>query len=136
MKIESRIGQLEHTSEKIYKFISDFRNFNNFIPEDRVFDWMAEEDSCNFKIDMLGNVRMLITEREPFKLIKVISDPEVGSYNFTLWIQIKELNNYDSRIKITMEPKLNQVMLSMVKNPLKKFLDSLIDEIEGFEFQA
>jgi hypothetical protein len=83
---------------------------------------------------MLGKVRLEIIERVEGKLVKVTSDPEVSQYNFNLWIQLVEPAENDTRIKVTIEPLINQVLKAMVKTPLKEFVNSLIDEIEKFEF--
>ena len=136
MKIESKTGQLSFPESTIYAFVSDFRNFNNFIPGDSVKDWKASEDTCSFSMDLLGNVEMNIIEKTPNKLVKIESNPGVSQYNFTLWIQIKEVASNDSRVRVTMEPQLNAIMLGMVKPQLKKFLDSLIDELERFKFPS
>lgn len=134
MKIESKTGCSANPAANIYRFISDFRNFNNFIPADKVTDWQAEQDHCTFRLDMLGKFKLNIIEKEENKLIKITSDPEESQYNFNLWIQFRELAQDDTRIRITMEPLINQFLLSMVKSPLKKFADSLIEEIENFKF--
>jgi hypothetical protein len=136
MKIESRIGKSMVPVDRIYKFASDFRNFNNFIPEDKISNWKADEDECSFSADMIGNVKLQIVERETNKLIKITSDPAVNQYNFNLWLQFKEQNSDDTRIKITIEPLVNKFLLPMVKGPLKSFVDSLVDEIENFDFKT
>ncbi|MCF8226766.1 MAG: hypothetical protein K9J30_12885 [Bacteroidales bacterium] len=136
MKIESKIGSVRSPAQKVYDFIADFRNFNNVIPADKISGWEADQDSCRFKMDMLGNVKLNIIEREPEKLVKIASDPDTSQYNFTLWIQTKQVQTDDSRVKVTIEPNINQVLLGMVKSPLKQFVDSLIDEIEKFDFQS
>jgi hypothetical protein len=136
MKIVSKIGKVSYPVGKVYTFISDFKNFNNFIPDDKVSNWEADNDTCSFSMDMLGKVGLKIVEREKDSLVKISSDPGKSQYNFHLWIQLKEASEMDTRIKITMEPLLNQVMLAMVKSPLKSFVDSLIDEIEKFEFES
>lgn len=134
MKLESKIVKSSHPENRIFSFVSDFRNFTNFIPADKISNWEAGEDSCNFSMDLLGRVRMTIVERTPFSTVKVESDPSVTQYNFTLWIQLKEMAEDDTRIRLSMEPKLNPVLLSMVKGYLKEFLDKLAEEMAGFEF--
>jgi len=134
VKIESKIGSSAFPANIIYDFISDFNHFRNFIPIDKISDWKADTDTCSFNMSMLGNIALKITEKDPGKLIKITSDPAKSSYNFTLWIQIKEIAADESRIKLTIEPQLSKVMLSMAKTPLKNFIDSLVDEIEKFEF--
>ena len=133
MKIESKAGRSEYPASALYNFISDFRNFNNFIPQDKVSEWTAEEEKCSFRMDLLGRMALTIVEKESPKLVKISSDPSVSQYNFNLWIQFKEAGEKDTRLRITIEPQLNQVMLSMVKGHLKSFIDSLVDEIEKFE---
>ncbi len=134
MKIESRIGKADSGAELIYNFIIDFRNFKNIIPQEKVSDWEADEESCSFKIDTIGTMGMKIFEKEPFKLIKIKSDPSISQYNFTMWIQIKEVDATGSRIKITIEPDINKMLIPMVKSPLKQFVNSLVEKIETFDF--
>lgn len=134
MKIESKIGKSESGSESIYQFITDFRNFRNIIPQDKISDWHADKENCNFKVDPVGQMGMKIFEKEPFKLIKIKSDPSVSQYNFTMWIQLKELERSDTRIKITLEPEINKMLIPMVKGPLKEFADSLVNRMEVFKF--
>jgi hypothetical protein len=134
MKIESKTGTSPYPEESIYKFVSDFRNFNKFIPEEAVSDWEASEEQCMFKMDLLGKVELKIIEKEPFKLVKIVSNPDVSQYNFNLWIQIKSVGPRESKIKVTIEPLINAIMLGMVKSHLKKFVDSLVEEVEKFKF--
>ena len=132
MRIESRTGRKEYPAIELYSFIEDFRNFNNFIPQDKVSDWKADADHCSFRMDLLGKVALSIVDKEKGKLVKISSDPSVSQYNFNLWVQLKEVDANDTAIRITIEPLLNKVMLSMVKSHLKNFVDSVVDEIEKF----
>jgi hypothetical protein len=134
MKIESKIGKSESGSEIIYNFVTNFRNFKNIIPQDKVSDWLADEESCSFKMDPVGKMGMKIFEKEPHKLIKITSDPSISQYNFTMWIQIVEAGITDSRIKITIQPEINKMLIPMVKGPLKQFVDSLVEKMETFNY--
>ena len=64
------------------------------------------------------------------------SDPEFSKYQFTIWIQLKKVASDDTRIKITIEPLVNKMLLPMVKVPLKKLADGLIDKMESYDFPA
>ncbi len=134
MKIESKVGTILHNDEKIYSFLTDFNNFENLIPADQVSNWQANENECSFEITGLGKTGMKIIEKEPFKLIK-ISDIESSKFNFFLWIQLKQVNENDTKVKVTIEPQLNQMMLMMVKKPLKQFVDKLVGQMENFSFK-
>lgn len=134
MKIESKIGKSTSSDEKIYLFITNFHNFKELLPADRVTAWEASEDRCSFNVDPLGRTGLMIVEKEPHKLIKMVSDPEFSSYQFNIWIQLKKVDDKDTRIKVTIEPVVNKMLLPMLKIPLQKLADGIINKIEGFEF--
>ncbi len=132
LRIESKTGVIKHPAEKIYDYISNFDNFRSLMPEDKVKDFESSGDSCRFTVEGLGQAGLKIVEKEPPKLIKISSD-EQTSFDFLLWIQIKEVNPADSRIRITAEVNLNPLMASMVKGPLKKFVDTLVEQAEKLD---
>ena len=134
MKIESRIGKSASSDQAIYKFISNFHNFKDLLPADKVSGWEASEDKCSFQVDPLGRTGLMIVNREPYSLVKMSSDPEFSSYQFTIWVQLKKVAPDDTRIRITIEPHVNMMLMPMVKGPLKKLADGLIEKMETFDF--
>jgi hypothetical protein len=134
MKIESRVGKSSSSDVKIYDFVSNFHNFKELLPADKVSGWEASEDKCSFNVDPLGRTGLMIIEKEPHKLIKMVSDPEFSSYQFNIWIQLKKISDNDTRVKVTIEPLVNKMLLPMLKLPLKKLADGIINKLEGFTF--
>jgi hypothetical protein len=134
MKIESRIGKSASGDQAIYSFISNFHNFKDLLPADKVSGWEASEDKCSFQVDPLGRTGLMIVQKEPHSLVKMSSDPEFSSYQFTIWVQLKKVAPEDTRIKITIEPHVNMMLMPMVKGPLKKLADGLIDRMESYDF--
>ena len=136
VKIESKIGKSAHSDKQIYDFISDFNNFKSLLPEGRVSGWEASEDRCSFNVDPVGRTGLQFIEKSPHKLLKIASMPEFSKYQFNIWIQIKKVAENDSRVKITIEPLVNKMLLPMIKSPLKLFVNGLINKIEGFDFST
>ena len=136
MKIESRIGKSEHRDQEIYAFITDFNNFRELIPSDKVSQWESTEDQCSFQVDPIGRTGLQIVEKTPCTLVKMESLRSYSNHQFTIWIQLKEVGEKDTRLKITIEPQVNKMILPMIKGPLKKFADGLMDKIEGFDFSS
>jgi len=134
MKIESKIGRSVNSDKQIFNFITDFNNFKTLLPEGKVSDWDSSADRCSFRVDPVGKIGLEIVEKSANSLVKIASIPEFSNYQFTIWIQLKPVAENDTRIKITVEPHVNQMLLPMIKAPLKKFADGLIDQIEGFSF--
>ena len=136
MKIESKIGKTVSNDQQVYAFISNFHNFKDLLPENRVTGWEASEDRCSFNVEPLGRTGLQIIEKRPYSLVKIASLPEFSSYQFSIWIQLKHVSEQDTKVKITIEPHVNKMILPMIKGPVKKFADGLIDKIETFEFPA
>lgn len=134
MKIESKIGKSSSNDVKIYNFITNFHNFKELLPADKVSGWEASEDRCSFNVDPLGRTGLMIIEKEPHKLIKMVSDPEFSSYQFNIWIQLKRVADNDTRIRVTIEPLVNKMLLPMLKLPLQKLANGIISKIEAFDF--
>lgn len=134
MKIESKIGKSSSSDEQIYAFITDFNNFQDLLPDDKVSGWEASVEQCSFQVDPVGRIGLKIIEQEPHSLVKIASIPEFSSHQFTLWIQIKQVAEGDTRVKITIEPQVSKMLLPMIKSPLKQFVDGLVDKLESFQF--
>jgi carbon monoxide dehydrogenase subunit G len=134
LKTESRIGVIKETDEKIFQFLSDFNHFKSLIPADRIKDFKSSGDTCRFNVEGIGELGLRIIQKDPHKLIKIGSD-ETTPFEFTMWVQIKELSKGDSRMKITMEVAINPMMAGMVKKPIKDFVDTLIDQAENISYE-
>ena len=132
-KYESRIGKLDTSGEKAFGFLSDFRNFSRFIPADKIKEWEASAEQCKFSVDGIGKAGLKIIEKEPNKLVKISGDGTAG-LEFFFWIQIKEIEKNDTRIKLTIKADLNPMMKMVAAKPLKSFVNLMINKIEEHTF--
>ena len=132
-KFESKIGKINTNEEQVYNFLTDFRNFRNLIPLDKVKNFEATEENCSFSIEGIGSTGMRIIEKEPFKLIK-ITGQEGSRFNFFFWIQLKQVAENDTRVKLTLKAELNPMIKMVASKPLQNFLDTLVDRLGSFDF--
>lgn len=133
-QFESDIKVAPHNQEKIFSFISNFNNFKDLFPQDKIKDWESTEETCRFKVDGIGEAGLKIIEKEPFKTVKFSTDGKVP-FNFFLWVQLKEIADNDTRIKLTLKADLNPMMKMVVSKPIKKFLNMLGDSIAGYHYE-
>lgn len=133
MKLESKVGKVDSSDQKIYKFLTNFNNFQQLIPADKIKDWQSDDDSCSFSIDPVGKTGFKIVEKEPHKMVK-LTNLEETAYNFFFWVQLKQLEENQTAIKLTMDLELNQMMAMMAKKPIQTFLDTLVDQIKKINF--
>ncbi len=130
--IESKQGKIKANEEQVFEFLADLRNLDNYIPQDKVQDWQSQEDSCSFSVPKVGQLSLHIAEKTPFNLIKVEPIGGATPFSFKFFIQIKQVAEQDTRIKLTLRAELNVMMKTMFKGPLKKGLDQIIDTLSGF----
>ena len=129
---ESRIGKISEKSELIFIFLNDMRNFKQFLPEKKVENWIAEKDNCSFEISPVGKSKLKIAEKEPFKYVKYKGDG-LNNTRFNLWVQLKEMSESDTRVKITIKAEINPMIKMMATKPLKDFLEKLVVGMESFK---
>jgi hypothetical protein len=53
-------ASLAGSAGQAFDFLTDLRNFKQFIPGDTISDLAIQIDSCSFRVDMLGKVRIHI----------------------------------------------------------------------------
>jgi carbon monoxide dehydrogenase subunit G len=128
-KFESRVGKVNTNEAIIYQFVSDFNNLKQFVPADKVNDFESDTDSCHFSVPNLGKVGLRIVERQPTNTIKVSGDG-MGNQQFNLWVQLKQVAENDTRIKLTIKADLNPMLKMMAAKPIQQFLDKLVDVFE------
>ena len=129
VKVESKIGKLCSSNDRIYEFLSNCNNFQQFAASDKVKDWRSDSDSCSFTIDGAGNVAFRIVDRNPGDMVK-FSIENAQAENIFLWIQLKSANTNDTRVKLTAKLEVNAVMSMFISKPLKNGLDKIVETLE------
>jgi len=132
-KFESEIKAVSYPGEKIFNFLSDFDNFGEVLPKEKIKNWQSFGDHCTFEVDMVGEVGLRIVDRTPFDTIKYEAEGNTP-VNFFLWIQIKEVADSDSRIKLTIKADMNPMIKMVASGPIKKFLEVLANGIASHNY--
>lgn len=128
---ESRTGKLSCSPEKAYAFVTDMRNFEQFVPVGTAGNWQAVKESCSFSVPKLGSVNLKIAQKREFDLVSYKGDA-LGKNEFNLILHISEDPGSLAKVKATVEASLNPVMKMVVSNPLNSFLEMLIGRMENF----
>ncbi len=128
---ESRHGKLTCTAENVFSFVTDIRNFEQFIPVDTVSNWSAEKESCSFNVPMLGTVSFRIAEKEINRKVEFTGDA-LQKNDFSMLLAISDNGAGPAEVKVTLKADLNPILKTMASGPITRFLDKLIDEMEKF----
>lgn len=129
IKYESKVGQIPANDDKIFAVLSNLENINHFrnvIPEDKIKEMEISPDKIRLKVEGLGQkITIAIVEKEEFKTIKF------GAENlpipFNMWIQLKQMAEQDTRIRITIKTDMPVMFKMMFDKKMQQGLDQAID---------
>ena len=129
---ESRSGSLSCTPKEVFDFVTDIRNFEQFIPEGTINNWQSEKDSCSFSVSMIGTVSLRIEKKEPYDKV-IFSGDALKKNDFSLILNILENADNNAEVKVLLEAELNPMLKMMANKPILQFLEMLISEMENFK---
>ena len=126
-KYESQQHQILRPAEQIYTVISRFDNLTPALA-DKVEEWLADEDTCSFKAKGF-TIKLRIAEREEGKYVKVVGDNGGIPMDFAFWIQLHQVSESDTRMRLVLHIELNMMMRMMVGGKLQGGLDQIAEGI-------
>jgi uncharacterized membrane protein len=129
IKYESKIGQINANAANVYAVLTNLENLQKFadqIPQDKVKDIEISRDSIRFKVEGLGpKISVGIVDREENKMIKY------GAENIPIpvnaWIQLKQIEENDTRIRITVKMDMPAMFRMMLDKKMQTGLDQAVD---------
>lgn len=129
IKYESKIGQITANDQQVFAVLSNLENINYFrdaIPQDKIKELEVTKERICLKVDGLGQkIAITIVEKEEYKTIKF------GAENlpipFNVWIQLKQVAELDTRIRITIKTDMPAMFKMMFDKKMQQGLDQAID---------
>jgi carbon monoxide dehydrogenase subunit G len=128
---ESRTGTVTCGARDLFEFLTDIRNFRRFIPEGTFRNIVMEKESCSFEVNMMGKVSISISEKLQFTKV-VYSGNAIQINEFSLIVDFNESGLETSEVKLRIEAILNPLLRMVAADPIRKFLETLISEMEKF----
>ncbi|MDR1719208.1 MAG: SRPBCC family protein [Dysgonamonadaceae bacterium] len=132
----SEIKTVPYDEEDIYTMLSDLTNLERLkdkIPQHQINEISFDKDSCRFSVNPIGSVRFSIVEREPFKTIKFAADE--SPLDVTMWIQLKQIQANDTKLKLTVKADLNPFLKPMLSKPLQEGVNKIADVLAEIPYK-
>ncbi len=127
-KYESKIKAVSGNAENIYARLSNFSSLGSAMPSGIVNDWQATETECKFTIDKIGRVGLQIEDRTPNSMIKYGHDGTLP-FDLNLWVQIKQVSEGESRLKVTLRADLNPMIKLVAGSKMQELVDKMADSM-------
>ena len=128
---ESRTGRLSCASREVFYFVTDIRNFEQFIPGGTIDNWQAEKEFCSFSVSMIGTVSFRLTEKNIYNRV-VFNGDALKKNDFTLILNITDTKENLAEVKVSLNAELNPMLKMVATKPISQFLELLIYEMENY----
>jgi len=136
---ESDVKTISSSGEVVFNILSNLTNFSNLQnmnPDaqgkmsEMLKDIEFDADSCRFSVEGIGRVGLRITERDPFKTIKL--EAENSPFVVNGWVQLVEVSENDTRLKLTLKAEMPMMIKMMADGKLKKGINTIADALVQF----
>ena len=134
-KFESSVKQIPYPVENVYRNISDLSNLERVrdrIPEDKLQEFQFDSDSVQVSVAPVGTIKLRIIEREENKCVKF--ETEQSPIPFNLWIQVRPVNETESKMKVTVKADIPFMLKGMVGGPLQEGVEKIADALAQIPF--
>lgn len=136
LKYESKIGQVNANAADVFAVLTNLENLQRFaehIPQDKVKELEITRDTIRFKVDGLAQkISIGIVDQEENKMIKY------GAENIPIplnaWIQLKQMDEMDTRMRITIKTDMPAMFRMMFDKKLQTGLDQAVDMLCNIKY--
>ena len=137
MRYESHITSSASSASSIYNVLSNLKNIERvrgMIPEDKIQELEIEEDYVRMKVNGLGQkIGLFVEDKEADKVVKY--GVENSPIPMNMWIQMKEVGEKDTRIKVTLEADIPFMFRMMVEKKLRDGINQAADMLAQFPYE-
>jgi hypothetical protein len=129
MHLESEKVSIAKSQKETFDFLKNVENFKKLMPESIEKFEMLSTDSFLFQLKGMPTIKLELERTEPNGLVVLAAASD--KLPFTLRGEIKEVNERESSVQLIFEGEFNSMMAMMIKNPIKKFITTLGENLKA-----
>lgn len=123
MNLESPKTTVNKSSQEVFDFLSDVKNFEKLMPENISKFEVIDEDKFLFALK--GMPEIILKKKELTPPNKIVLGAAGGKIDFSLTGQISEIDANSSEVLLQFNGDFNPMMAMMIKGPITKFIETL-----------
>lgn len=127
MNIESPKTIVHKSSQEVFEFLTDVKNFEILMPENTSKFEVLEEGKFIFALKGMPEIILKLKEQTPPN--KIVLGSASDKLAFTLTANINDLGENKSETSLVFEGEFNAMMGMMIKGPITNFIGTLVDNM-------
>ncbi|MEH6406885.1 MAG: SRPBCC family protein [Leeuwenhoekiella sp.] len=129
MNLESPVTVVEKSPEEIYNFLLKVENYERLMPDNINKFEILSDTRFLFALKGMPEIVLELKEKVPFN--KVVLGAASEKLPFTLISEIKEITEGSSEVQLLFEGEFNPMITMMIKSPIKKFIETLVTNLQN-----
>ncbi|MBU2950266.1 SRPBCC family protein [Tamlana agarivorans] len=127
MNLESPKVTVTKSSEEVFKYLSEVKNFEAIMPENiSKFEVLGED---KFLFALKGMPDIVLKKKEVIPPNKIVLGAAGGKIDFSLTTAINKIDNGASEVQLLFDGNINPMMAMMIKGPITKLIETLATNI-------
>ncbi len=127
MNLESPKTTVNKSSQEVFDFLSDVKNFEHLMPENiSKFEVLGDD---KFLFALKGMPEIILKKKEAIAPTKIVLGSAGGKIDFSLTGNISEIDSNTSDVQLIFSGDFNPMMAMMIKGPITKFIETLSTNI-------
>ncbi len=127
MNLESQKIILKKSAKYVFESLCVVQNFEKLMPENTSKFEVTSEDSFIFGLKGMPEIKLKIKEKNPN--CKIILGAASDKLPFVLIATIESIAEEETQVQLFFEGEFNAMMAMMIKGPISKFIETLIDNM-------
>ena len=127
MNLQSPKVTVEKSAQYIFESLSDVKNFEKLMPENTAKFEVTGDDSFIFGLKGMPEIKLKMKDKTPYD--KLVLGAASDKLPFTLTGNINPVSDNSSEVQLFFEGEFNAMMAMMVKGPISKFIETLVNNM-------
>lgn len=135
LNIDSAPRNTKSSVDALYNFLTDFRNFSEVLPADRIADFRATENECSFVVQGIAALKVALEDKEPHGRINYNITGPAGSV-IKLVLLFSGNAGQSGTCEVQMAAHLNPFLKAMAEKPLRTLVNTIAQKVSEIEIST
>lgn len=122
--INSETNNTLSSLKSLFDFLSDFKNFQSILPEDKVENFQFASDECSFNIKGITPMKIKKVDATPHEFI-LFSSEGLAKFNFSLKVFFIGEASQKGQCKVELTGDLNPFIKAMAEKSLAALTNTM-----------
>lgn len=125
-KIEQQTVVIDKNADKIFEKLSNFKNFEEFLPLDKVENWQLDGNICSFTASYIGNISVELESN--IETLNIKYKTLKAPIELVLVIDLTRLTENSTQVDVAIFSNANSMILIMMKHPIRSFMKMIAEK--------